>query len=208
MPIKIEDKEGVEHEIPTKEELDALSEKAKQADELQTKVKELEENVNPRWKEARDKMDSLEKSNKNLREKMETAGIKQETSNASIEDTERIAEAQVRKGILADYKDDMLSNFGDKRSDVESFYNTFASSPNSKIETKEDVRKFIQAAGRAAGLTEEQNPINTMMSHGGQSAPQFKDKTAEKKDWARSTEGESFLRNLGLGDVIDKEPKK
>lgn len=204
MPRQFTDEEGNTIEVPTQEELDALNEKATKVEELETKLKELETEVNPNWREARKKIEGLESYTKKLEERAMKQGLEiGDKKSLTEEDANKIAESKVKEGILNDYRDELLLLYKDKEADVRSYFDLFAKSGD--IASKEDVKKYVQAAGRAAGLTEETNSMGLESPSGG-SEPQFKDNTA-KKDFTETEEGLGFMKNLGLPKEVIEAKK-
>ena len=204
MPRKFTDEAGNEIEVPTQEELDALNEKATKAEELEVKIRELETEVNPNWKEARKKIEGLESYAKKLEERALKGGVEiGDKKSLTEEDAQKIAEVKVKEGILQDYRDELLLKYRDKEADVRSYFDLFSKS--AVIVSKEDVKKYIQAAGRAAGLTEETHALGLDLPSGG-SAPQFKDKT-EKTDFTETDQGKGFMQSLGLPKEVTESKK-
>lgn len=190
MPIKLKNEEGEEIEVLSPEEQKALEEKASKVSEYEEKIKELEENVNPKWIEARTKIKNLEEDNKRL---VKLAGNPDEPKPR----TESDIQEQVAKGILASKVNDLLDAFGDKRKDVEDVYRLLEK--NAEINTIEDAKKFIQIAGRGVGLTQESIPV---MTSPGYIAPQFKDEVGEKPKFDETEKGKQLLKEFGLPETV------
>jgi superfamily II RNA helicase len=194
MPIKVKNEAGEELEVLSPEEQKQLEEKVAKIVEYETKaieyekkVKELEENVNPKWNEARAKMKQLEEDNKRL---AKLAGNPDEPKPR----TESDIQEQVAKGILASKIDDALDRcYGDKRGEVEPIYRLLEK--NADIKTFEDAKKYIQIAGRGAGLTQENIPV---MSAPGSIAPEFKDTVGTKQKFDETDQGKQLLNEFGI----------
>jgi hypothetical protein len=205
MPRQFTDEEGNTIDVPTDEELEALNEKVLKVEELETKLKELESEVNPNWREARKKIEGLETYAKKLEERAMKEGLEIGDKKALTEDdANKIAETKVKEGILNDYRDELLLLYKDKEADVRSYFDLFSKSAG--IASKEDVKKYVQAAGRAAGLAEETNSMGLDSPSGG-SEPQFKD-TTKKSDFTETEEGLGFMKSLGLPDEVIKGKKE
>jgi hypothetical protein len=200
MPKTIKDESGADVEVYEKTEYEAASAKVK---ELEEKTKQLEQETNPNWREARQKMSILEKERDEWKEKASKAGVKDDRVLDATE-IERIAEAKTQQTLLTSYKNQMLSKYGDKREAVEAYFNKLAS--GEKLDEAK-IEQFVGDAARAVGVGVRQRDTGAMFGRGG-SAPEFPgspNNPLPEDGFGASTQGKSTAAAMGL--VIDM-PKK
>ncbi len=127
---KVFDADGNEIEALGSEEVEKLESRAKQADELESKVaelqKQLDEEGNPNWREARAKMDKLQNFIKekgfevdkdgninDLKEKIDPEKIKEEVRNELKAESFK----EAKEELLDEYSDDtkpLIEKYVDK----------------------------------------------------------------------------------------------
>lgn len=201
MPQTVKNSEGADIEVFTKEELEAeKAEASKKAQEAEDKIKELEQELNPNWREARKKMEILEKERDDWKTKAEGAGVKPEPTGVSPDEAKRIAEEAAGATYVNRYKDRVLSGFGDKREIVAKYFEKLTAGEQldeAKIE------QFANDAARAAGVLQQANPLNRAIAAGGGSAPEFRE--APKDGFGDSEAGKSTAAAMGLQITAPKK---
>lgn len=165
MPRTIKDASGNDVEVYDKSEVEAQT---KQLTELQERAKQLEQEVNPNWKNARERMSSLEKERDEWKSKAEKAGV-QDSRTPDMTEVERIAEAKAQAALLNSFKNQKLGKFGDKRAAVEAYFNKLAAGEELD-EGKID--QYIGDAARAVGIGVPSRDTGAMYGREGMS-PQF-----------------------------------
>ena len=159
--------DGTEREIPTQEELTALAEKAKAADELATakstlekEIEELKEGTSPNWKEVRAKLRELDELKAN-------SGQAQ-NKGPSIADLEKLTNAAVSRKLLDAKVVDSFSKYDQEtRSKAKEVFDALTLNK----EVKEDsLDNYITMALRAAGVSTDTsaNRQNNFAGNGGE----------------------------------------
>lgn len=144
MPIKVKGEDGNEFEVPTQEEHAAVIKKAEDAEKAlkdrDLKIKELEEEVNPNFREIRkalkekdEKIKALEAKGKTINEEGEVVDIKREVNaDDLIKRAEQAGEKASLRVLLERKKSEFLSKFDDKEREL-------AKSKLEKLTSGEDV---------------------------------------------------------------------
>lgn len=197
MPRKIEGEDGTEIEVFEKTELEEAAAKA-----AKQKEEELEGSISPNWREARQKMSTLEKERDEWREKAAKAGFKDESQNVSKEEIAKIASEQAEVKYMERYKERVLSQFGEKKTDVEKYFSKLAS--GEKL-TEDMVDRLAQDAARAVGVRSE--PDRSLMSQFGRqgSRPEFA-MPENDQGFGTTPQGKSTAQAMGL--IIENPNKK
>jgi hypothetical protein len=194
MPRKIQGEDGKEIEVFEASELEAAKAEAqKKAAEAEAKVKELEQELNPNWREARQKMKDLEEDASKWRKEAERLGAKPESKNISQEEIDRLAEGKAREVFLSEHKEEVLARFGDKRDIVENRFNKLA---QGETLSKAKINELVQEAARAVGINRMPDPEINAIAAGGGAAPQFQQGTSQ--DFADTPQGEATAAAMGL----------
>jgi len=187
MPEKFE-KDGVEKEYYSSEELASELEKkvGETKIEYESRMKELEGDINPNWKEAREKMKKDEEDLKNLREKYKI----EEDKKIDPAEIEANTVKKVRQQFIDETVEDELLQFDEEtKKVVKLYYNKLTAGEDV---TNKNVRTFIeQAAKLAIPNRAEFNPLATR----GGGAPRLSE---NKESFAEKPEGKSLGAQMGL----------
>lgn len=205
MPRVLYDEEGNPVEgIPDEAELKEFKESKTKIDDLNTKIKELEDDVSPDWRVTRQRIKDLEKEKKDWEKRAKDAGHKEEPVALPKEDIEGIAEKTTNKVLIKQYVSRALASFGDKRDIVEAYYNKLSAG---ETLTEESADEFIRAAANAANLgNRKPDALRRAMAAGG-APPRFEMENGEK-DYADSEEGKKLADQMGLNQNRIKKINK
>lgn len=189
MPREIIDADGNKVSVPTQEELDALSSAAKRAEQLEADKKaaeekwaaekqELEEQVNPNWRVAREELKRYKKLEADLKARGQkiddtTASIVDDKGGLSPDEAKRIAaetasEVATRATIEAEV-DRHLAKYSKDTADVVRHFFTKLTA-GEKL-TPSSIASYMDQAQRAAGAA-TQAASNSPGSYAGR-APRF-----------------------------------
>lgn len=190
MPREIIDADGNTVSVPTQEELDAYNAAAKRAEQLEADKKaaeekwaaerqELEEQANPNWKAAREKIKYYEKLEADLRARGQkidnaTASIVEDKGGLSPEEAKRIAaetasEVATRTAIDAEV-DRHLSKYSKDTADVVRHF--FEKLTAGEKLTSSSIATYMEQAQRAAGASTGRDTASTQGFSSGR-APRF-----------------------------------
>lgn len=194
MPRKLLDTDGNEIEVPTQEEIDALSASASKVGDLEKQLAELSQDINPNWRKARELQANLERERDEWKAKAESAGVKSEPQILSADQISEIARKESKGVTLEDYKQGLLERFGDKKDVVEKYFNKLSAGEEL---TKEAVRNYIKDSARAVGIDREPNPELRARYASSGTEPIFE--TDKKEDFTETPEGQA-LSNAMFGN--------
>lgn len=202
MPRKIRDESGQEIEVFDQSDVEAAAEAAKKEAQaiFDTKQKELEQELNPNWKAAREKMAVLEREKQDYAEKLAKAGIKSEQPVTSPEEIARIASEAASKTYIDRYKDEVLGAFGDKRAVVEKYFEKLSAG---EALDRSKIDEIAKASAGLAGVTQSRDNHLAAISAGGGSMPNFPSGN-NGNDFATSPEGKATAEALGLSIDLPK----
>lgn len=176
MPEKIILEDGSEREIPTAEEIAALQEKAtafeslsSEKTKLENQLKELEEGVNPNWREVRAKQKQLETVISNLKSQgkivEEDGTIKDHQAPVAPEDVRGIAAEEAAKITVQNHVDSKLNKYdSETRALVNKYYKKLI---NGEKVDMSNVDEFLTSAEKAAGISSSVDPLSRFQSASG-----------------------------------------
>lgn len=191
---KVFDADGNEIEALGSEEVEKLESRARQADELEEKVaelqKQLDEEGNPNWREARAKMSALQNFIKekgfeidkdgninDLKEKIDPDKIKEEVRN------------ELKAESFKEAKDELLDEFSsDTKPLIEKYVNKLLQGEEQNLK---NLRKAIAEAERLVIGESKDKPIRVAGD-----APKF---TQDGKDFSNTEKGQEVAGFL-FGD--------
>jgi hypothetical protein len=196
-PQKFKDESGAEVEAYTQAELDAA--KA----ESEAKVKALEEEINPNWREARHKMSEQERLLAEKDRKLAELGHKEPVMGLSAEDAAKIAVEKADEVYLGRYRERILSRFGDKKDAIKAYFDKLAA--GEKLDEAK-IDQYVNDAARAVGVRSEPDR-DVMAQYGrGGASPIFPTAPVEGQDgFAATQQGKATAAAMGL---IIEPPKK
>lgn len=188
MPRKITDESGTEVEVFDVSEVEALKAEAEK------KQKDLEQELNPNWREARQKMKEME-------EKLAKAGIKEPAPAVDKEEVARIASEQAEKKYMERYRDRVLDQFGEKKDVVKKVFDKLASGEQL---TEDAIDRITKEAARAAGVSME--PDKTLQSRYavGGGRPSFEEGTKDE-GFGATERGKATAAAMGLIIEVPKQ---
>lgn len=188
MPKKIKDDSGAEIEVYDKAEMDAATAAA-----VEAKAKELEQDINPNWKAARQTMAEKDAEIERLKK-----GEKPTPTTTTPDEVTRIAREQAAATYLERHRDRVIAGYGDKAEAVRKYYDKL-----SQGETLDEatVDRIADDAARAVGARRSPNPQTAAMYGREGAKPQFDDGSAEK-GFGESKEGKTLANAMGI--KIDK----
>lgn len=192
MPRKITDDQGQEIEVYDKAELEAIKQEA------DSKIKELEQEVNPNFREMRQKYEQAIKDKKAADDKLKEFGVKEEGKTLSEEEIARIADRQYTER----YKERVFDAFGDKKDVVKKYYEKLSQGEN--IKTEADIERIAQEAARTAGLPSKLDTPRVQYPNRS-SRPEF-DMGGKEEGFGGSEAGKSTAAAMGL--IIENPNKK
>lgn len=205
MPRELTDSEGNKVEVPDEGELKSLNEKAQQAEELATKIKELEEGANPDWRKVRQEQKELEKKLKDAesaRDVLKTEAAKQgvkfeEDRKFSADDINKMAEEKANQVFLSRFRALQVSQFGERAKEVDALVGKLSAGEEL---TEAKLTENIQIAARALGL--ESNKPNANMHISGSSGyiPSPKELGDQKQKFNETPEGQRLAGALGIDE--------
>jgi hypothetical protein len=189
MPEKIQLADGSEREVPTVEEIKSLQENAQKVEQERTareaaekKVKELEENADPNWKEARRGLELKEKLMEQLKAQGKTIdehGTITDLSpkGPSVEDMTKLAARAARDEVLNAHKESLLNRYSkEEREAVEFYFKKFSTGEDLSLEK---IDKFIADADSL--VRPKQAPSDPRYSMNG-APPRMQPKTTPSDD--------------------------
>lgn len=193
MPKIIKDENGNDIEVFEKAEV----EQTRTA--LEAKMKELEQEVNPNWREARRKMQELEEQRNLFEKQLKDAGLaKNNDAQIPKEEIERIATRKSEEIYIQRYRDRVLSQFGDKKDDVAKYFDKLA---NGETLTEDAVDRLAQDAARALGVqVNNGRDISSLYGRAG-GAPKF-EQTSNDEGFGATERGRATAAAMGL--IIEK----
>lgn len=177
--------------IPDEEEIKSLTEAKSKVEQLEKQLNDAKQEVNPNWREARQKMDTLQSELEIWKKKASEAGVKEEPKILPKEDYESLAEKKAEQVFLRKYKDRALSQFGEKKAVVESYFNKLSSGEEL---TEEKVDEYLTAAANAAGL----NRKPSYRAEAGIVTGEPFVERREKEDFSETREGLDLAEAMGL----------
>lgn len=220
MPITLYDESGDEVETLSPEEVEALKQPqtlvnellqefgAEKPEDLKTKIKELKESENPNWREARQKISSLEKVISVLKSQGKTINDEGQIveDNIKFNKEEILAEAKAgaRQELINEKIEDTLDAYGEDDKKVIMHY--FSKLTAGESLTLKGVDKFISESVRAAGLSDSghkdavKNSMNRIGGSG--SIP-----ASGGKNYADSEAGKNLMSLMGISSP-KKDDKK
>lgn len=195
MPKKIKDESGNEIEVLDQSDVEAAVAAAKKAvqDQFEVEKKQLEQDVNPNWKAAREKIALYESQMKDKDEKLAAAGVKAEQKTLSAEDVVKIAREESGKAYSDRYKEEVLGSFGDKRAVVEKYFDKLSAG---ETLDRASIESIAKDAARLAGATQQRDNDMAARSAGGGSMPNFP--TGNGTSFTETEEGKATAAAMGL----------
>lgn len=192
MPRKITDDQGQEIEVYDKAELEAIQQQA------DARVKELEQDINPNWKEARRRIAEQDQLLKEKDTKLSQFGVKEEGKTLSEEEIAKIADRQYTER----YKERVFDTFGDKKDVVKKYYDKLSQGEN--IKTEADIERIAQEAARTAGVPSKLDTPRVQYPNRS-SRPEF-EMGGKEEGFGGSEAGKSTAAAMGL--IIENPNKK
>lgn len=194
MPRVIKGEDGQDIEVFEKTEVEATK------SQYEAKLKEIEQELNPNWREARQKMRDMEKERDEWMEKAKKAGVKEDASSMTKEEIARIASEKAERLYIDKYKERVLSRFGDKKDAVSKYFEKLA---NGETLTEEMVDKIADDAARAVGIQRERDIREVHSAYTGV-APRFEQELPDQ-GFGATDRGKATAQAMGL---IIENPKK
>ena len=192
MPRKITDDQGQEIEVYDKAELEAIKQEA------DARVKELEQDINPNWKEARRRIAEQDQLLKEKDTKLSQFGVKEEGKTLSEEEIAKIADRQYTER----YKERVFDTFGDKKDVVKKYYDKLSQGEN--IKTEADIERIAQEAARTAGVPSKLDTPRVQYPNRS-SRPEF-EMGGKEEGFGSSEAGKRTAVEMGL--IIENPNKK
>lgn len=187
MPMNVIGADGDEMQVPTPEEFAALQEQVKTVEELQKKVDEMSQDINPNWQQARQRMRMLE-------DKLAKAGLPEGDQQPptqpamSVEQIQQTVAQTTRSELLNQHKNQLLQRFDpETRKVVDVYYSKLVA--GEEVSNTEQVEKFINDAARIVSPTQ----YNSVIVSG--QPPRYDDK---QPDFSQTDAGKSVAANMGL----------
>ncbi len=211
MPRTIVLEDGTEEEVPTQEELQALQEKASQADTLAKDIEALrvesEDKSNPDWRLARQKMKNMEAKLAQAGKKLDDEGnIIDTTSSLSsdqiLEQAKTVATQAATSVALNQFKDELLRSFNEEDRKVVEHYFTKLSAGEELDFNK--VRKFVDEASR---LAQPADSTPQRVSPGSGAPPRIsldKNGNQAKQSYSETDEGRQTAEEIWGKDSFTK----
>lgn len=188
MPKKIKDESGTEIEVFESSEVEAIKAEAER------KQKELEQELNPNWREARKKIEDLERSNKEKDDKLAKAGVQSESTGVNKEEVARIASEQAEATYLERYRERVLNQFGDKKETVQKVFDKLAY--GEKL-SEDAIDRLAADAARTVGISREPDRDLAARNVRGGARPEF-EPTSEDEGFGATAKGKATAAVMGL----------
>jgi len=205
MPRRLFDEEGNAIEgIPDEAELKDLQESKNKLTDAEKRISELSEEVNPNYKALRDARKAAEERAEAAEKKLKESGVASgEEKPMTKEEMEAFVDSRAEQVAMNRYRDRQLSQYGEKRTQVEGIFNRLA--VGEKL-NEDRVDELMDQAAAAAGIqkTQKRDPLRGAMNFTG--GPPRLEETKEK-DFADSDEGKGLASAMGLSFAKIK-PKK
>lgn len=219
MPITLYNEAGDEVETLSTEEIEALKQPqalvtellqelgAEKPEDLKTVIKDLKQAENPNWREARQKINNLEKVISVLKTQGKTINdegqIVEDNKGISKEDVIKEAQQTARQELINEKIDDTLGAYSEEDQKViRHYYNKL--STGEEI-TLRNVDKLIAEAVRAAGINNtEKNPVKDSLNRVGSSGST---PSSGNKNFADTEAGKNMMSMFGIPST-KKEDKK
>jgi hypothetical protein len=194
MPRTIKNEDGSEIEVFDKAEME----------EMQAKIKDLEQESNPNWRQVRQEMKEKDAQLKELNKRLADAGIKPAAAppGLSAEEVERIAEQKAEAIASRRYESSKLAAFGEKKDEVEAVYRKL--SAGEKLDEAK-IDELMGMAGRMVGMqpTEARPAFAPVATRQG-GAPVFL-QPQEDKGFGTTDAGKATAAAMGLMIEIPKK---
>jgi hypothetical protein len=206
MPRTLYDADENEIEVLTEEEiaeLKALADKAKELEsskgELEAKIKEIEQNVNPNWKEARKVIDNLKGALKKQGKDIDDDGNIVEKHEFTPEKIAEIAAKKAQEIIVGQHLKKSLQGYDEeKQKSIRGVFDKLSSGEEVNLD---NVDTFFQQAVNTVSPMRPNDPIATAISAGSNRGSAGGSKT----NFADTEQGKSLASDLGMSL---EEPKK
>lgn len=195
MPQTVFLEDGTEIEVPTQEEFDAqLEQKVGETKvEYENRIKELESEINPNWREARQTI-------KNLREAVAKKGGKVDENGQLTDERQQIdlnvieerAREAARKELISSEIQNRLNQYSENDRDVvKGYFEKLSAGENLNLG---NIDKFIEDAEKIAfGSSSSNNTRNGVLIRG--SAPS---KGVNQETFDTKPEGKDLMNKMGL----------
>ena len=195
MPRTIKNEDGTEAEVFDKAEIE----------EMQSKMKDLEQEANPNWRQVRQEMKEKDAQLKELNKRLADAGIKSDrpAPGLSAEEVERIAEQKAEAIAARRYESSRLASFGEKKDEVEAMYRKL--SAGEKLDEAK-IDELMGMAGRMVGMQPQadRQPYAPASPRQG-SAPVFQ-QAQQDQGFGTTEAGKATAAAMGL--MIESPKKK
>lgn len=203
MPQEVYLEDGTATEVPTQAEVDAQIEQKVGETKLQyeERIKDLEKEINPNWKEARGVIASLKKAVEAKGGKVDDTGALIDEKPINMQMVEERAREAARRELLGSEIENRLNSYNeDSRETIKGYFDKLSAGENLNIGS---IHKIMDDAEQLVLGTSRPSPRGSTLIRG--SAPSRGDSNQESYD--KKPEGKNLMSAMGLPSANEKEKK-